>query len=40
MAFGYWIGLIAGLAAAALALSTRLWFIQNKVYTLSEKQTA
>ncbi|USK26637.1 MATE family efflux transporter [Bacillus sp. CMF21] len=38
MAFGYWIGLIAGLAAAALALSSRLWFIQNKVYTLSEKQ--
>ncbi|MEK3808606.1 MATE family efflux transporter [Bacillus sp. FSL H8-0547] len=32
MAFGYWIGLIAGLAAAAAALSARLWFIQNRVY--------
>lgn len=33
-AFGYWIGLIVGLAVGAICLSTRLWYIQKdkKVY--------
>ncbi|MDX8291649.1 MATE family efflux transporter [Metabacillus indicus] len=40
MAFGYWIGLIAGLAAAAVALSARLWFIQTRVYGERVKRKA
>lgn len=28
-AFGYWAGLIAGLAVGAICLSTRLWFLQK-----------
>ena len=31
-AFGYWIGLIAGLAAGAICLSGRLVFLQRKRY--------
>ncbi|PLR98853.1 MATE family efflux transporter [Bacillus sp. T33-2] len=31
-AFGYWIGLIAGLAAGAICLSTRLVYIQKKKF--------
>lgn len=30
-AFGYWIGLIAGLSAGAITLSIRLWTIQKKI---------
>jgi MATE family multidrug resistance protein len=34
-AFGYWIGLIAGLAAGALCLLGRLIFIQRKQSNVS-----
>lgn len=33
-AFGYWIGLIAGLAAGAIGLSLRLWYIQKRKATI------
>jgi multidrug resistance protein, MATE family len=35
-AFGYWIGLIGGLAVGAITLSSRLWYIQKTKF-LSEK---
>ncbi|MBD1379022.1 MATE family efflux transporter [Metabacillus arenae] len=36
-AFGYWIGLISGLAAGAICLSARLYFIQQKYKSLRLK---
>jgi MATE family multidrug resistance protein len=38
LAFGYWIGLIAGLAAGALCLFGRLLFIQKK-HSIAKLQT-
>ena len=33
--FGYWIGLVSGLAAGAIGLSIRLWFIRKKYKSIS-----
>lgn len=38
-AFGYWIGIIAGLSAGAIALLFRLFYVQNKVKTKLTKDT-
>lgn len=38
-AFGYWIGLITGLAAGAVFLSSRLIFIQKKLYPSRQNQS-
>lgn len=37
-AFGYWVGLIVGLAIGAICLSTRLWYLQKSKFLIELKE--